>query len=251
MSRESDHLTGVGLDHWGDNFPSTHWSILLDRKVASPATQELLERVCDHYWYPLYAYLRKRVRSSHDAQDLVQGFLCKMLEKDGLANARPDRGRFRSYLLGGLKHYVNDVRKHDTAEKRGGGKPTLSIEEEMAEERYQNEPAEGLTAERLFDREWAMALLQDVIGRLRGEYERRPKTEVFENLSQFLSSKPENKTYPLLAEKLGVSEGNVRVIVNRMRKRYRELLVEGIAQTVDSPEEVDAELEYLFSSFSD
>ncbi len=156
-----------------------------------------------------------------------------------------------AYLLGALKHYENDVRKIDSAEKRGGGKIPLSIEEELAEQRYQNEPAAGLTPEKLFDREWAVALLQDVIGRLQGEYERQGKSEVFENLSEFLSAKPEKKTYPRLAEKLGVSEGNLRVIVNRMRKRYRDLLVESIVQTVDSPEEVDAELDYLFSSFSD
>ncbi|MGK0185696.1 MAG: RNA polymerase sigma factor (sigma-70 family) [Verrucomicrobiales bacterium] len=251
MPRESSHATGVGLDHWGDSFPSTHWSILLDENASGPATERLLARVCEGYWYPLYAYLRKRGRSSQDAQDLTQGFLCKLLENDGMANASPERGRLRSYLLAGLKNYENDVRKWDQAEKRGGGKIPLSIEEERAEKRYQNEPADGLTPEKLFDREWAMAFLQDVITQLKAEYEDQGKPEIFAELKEFISVKPEKNTYPHLAEKLGVSEGNVRVMVNRLRKRYKSIILDNIAQTVNSPEEVDAELQYLMGTFSD
>ena len=103
--RDHGHPTGVGLGNWGDSFPSTHWSILLDERAQGSATGEFLERICDRYWYPLYAYLRRRGRSSEDAQDLTQGFLCKLLENDGLAKASPERGRFRFYLLGALKHY--------------------------------------------------------------------------------------------------------------------------------------------------
>ena len=174
-----------------------------------------------------------------------------MLENDGLAMATPERGRFRSYLLGALKHYENDRRKHDHAEKRGGGKLPVSIEEELAEERFKNEPADHLTPEKLFDREWALALLQEVVDQLRVEYHQQGKSNVFEALSDYLSVKPEKSTYPSIAESLGVSEGNVRVMVNRMRKRYKVILTETIAQTVDSPEKVDVELQYLFSTFSE
>ena len=251
MSRDDNHLTGVGLDNWGDHFPSTHWSILLEEGSADSATQRLLTRVCDRYWYPLYAYLRKRGHSSHDAQDLAQGFLCKMLENDGLAMASPERGRFRSYLLGALKHFENDRRKYDQAEKRGSGRAPVSIEEELAEERYQNEPADNLTPEKVFDREWALALLQEVIDQLKTEYHQQGKADVFEALSDYLSVKPEKSTYPQIAESLGVSAGNVRVMVNRMRKRYKSILTETISQTVDSEEDIQKELQYLFSTFSD
>ena len=252
MSRSDDQLTGVGLNHWGDGFPSTHWSILLEENESEDsATQRLLTRICDRYWYPLYAYLRKRGHSSHDAQDLAQGFLCKMIENDGLALASPERGRFRSYLLGALRHYENDRRKHDYAEKRGGGKVPVSIDEELAEERYKNEPAENLTPEKLFDREWALSLLQEVIDQLKAEYHQQGKADAFAALNDYLSVKPEKSTYPRIAESLNVSTGNVRVMVNRMRNRYKAILTETIAQTVDSEDDVTKELRYLFSTFSD
>lgn len=244
------HATGVGLEHWGDQFPSTHWSLLLDDQAPENATQRLLSRICDRYWYPLYAYLRKRGRTSQDAQDLTQGFLCKMLENDGLANLARERGTFRSYLLGALKHYENDERKRERAEKRGGGKAHLSIEQTLAEERYRNEPAHDLSPEKLFDREWAMALLQDVIDQLKTEYVRQGKASVFDTLSEYLTVKPDKGTYPQIASQLGVSEGNVRVMVNRLRQRYKRLLKEVITQTVDSPDDVRDELNYLFSTFS-
>lgn len=251
MSPENPHRTGVGLDHWGEAFPSTHWSVMLGDSAASRSfTLRFLEKFSHHYWYPLYAYLRKRGHTSQDAQDLIQGFMCKMAENDGLKNASPECGRFRSFLLAALKHFENDVRKRDTAQKRGSGKPLVSIEEDLAEERYRGELADNTTPEKLFDRGWATALLQDVIDQLRQEYCGQGKANVFEVLNEFLTVKPDKGTYPGIAESLGVSEGNVRVLVNRMRGRYKAILTSTITDMVGSPAEVDEELRYLFSTFS-
>ena len=243
-------LTGVGLDNWGDSFPSTHWSIIFDEREEETATQRMLERLCSQYWYPVYAYLRKRGYSSHDAQDYTQGFFSKMLEGDGLAQARPDRGRFRSYIIGAVKHHLSGERKKANAEKRGGGKRIISIDEEMAEKRFQSEPADHLTPEHVFDREWALALLQDVINRLSYEYAKQNKSKIFDVLSEFLTAKPDRGTYPLIAEQLSVSEGNVRVMVNRIRSRYRNILKEAISEMVDDAEDVESELQHLFSTVS-
>jgi len=244
------HVTGVGLDYWGDAFPSTHWSIVLDDPGENSATQRMLERLCTRYWYPLYAYLRKRGYSTHDAQDYTQGFFSKMLEADGLAKVDRNRGRFRSYMIGAMNHFLSDERQKTKALKRGGGRALISIDEELAEERFKNEPADTLTPEILFDREWALALLKDVYERLETEYAKLGKGEIFEVLGEFLTVKPEKGTYPKLALRLGVSPGNVRVMVTRIRSRYQSVLRETIGETVSSPEEIESELGHLLSSFS-
>ena len=210
----------------------------------------MLERLGSRYWYPLYAFLRKRGYSSHDAQDLTQGFFSTMLKRDGLVGIDRERGRFRSYLLGAMDHYLCEVRRGDSAQKRGGGKPVLSIDLELAEQRFGNEPADALTPEKLFDREWALALLAEVADRLRGEYVGRGKGEVFDVLGDYLTARPDKGTYPRIAGELGVNEGNVRVMVNRLRKRYQSLLRETIGELVNSEEDIAEELSHLFAAFS-
>ena len=242
-------LTGVGLDHWGDAFPSTHWSIVFQGPGEESATRRMLERLCGRYWYPMYAYLRKRGYSSHDAQDFTQGFFAKLLEGDGLAGADRGRGKFRSYMIGAMKHYLSQQRERASAQKRGGGSRILSIDQELAEKRFLNEPVDDLSPERLFDREWALALLQEVFERLETEYRQAGKREVFETLGEFVTSTPEKGTYPVLAEKLGMNAAHVRVLVSRIRKRYQELLRETIADTVGSSEEIENELQFLREAF--
>ncbi len=236
------------MDHRAQ-FPSTHWSVLLSGKPKGEATQQMLQHLCNRYWYPLYAYLRKRGYSSHDAQDFTQGFLCRLLEKNGLAQVDPVRGKFRSYLLGGLNHYVLDVHKFNRAEKRGGGTIAISIEEELAEQRYQNEPADHLTPEKLFDRAWASALLQDVVDHLKNEYIRKGKERIFAALGDYITVRPDKGTYAGIASKLSLSEDNVRVLVKRIRERYRALLREKVADTVNASDDVDTEIRYLLGAF--
>lgn len=246
----ASHPTGVGLDHWGDSFPSTHWSLVIDGAGEDSATQRMLERLCGRYWYPLYAYLRKRGCPSQDAQDFTQGFFAKMLEGDGLAKADRNRGRFRSYMIGAMNHFLSDERAKANAQKRGGGRKPVSIDEELAERRFRNEPVDDLSPEKLFDREWALALLQDVYERLQAGYARQGKARAFEVLGEFLTAKPDKGTYPVLAERLGTSPGNVRVMVTRLRERYQRVLRETIAETVSSPDEVEAELKHLLGAFA-
>ena len=221
-----------------------------ENSESGNVTQRMLERLCSQYWYPVYAYLRKKGYSSHDAQDLIQGFFSKMLEGNGLAQASQERGRFRSYLIGAVNHYLSDQRKRERAEKRGGGRIPISIDQEQAEDRFKSEPVDHLTPEHVFDREWALALLQEVVDRLEKEYAAQKKERFFDVLGEFLTAKPEKGTYPVLAKELGVSEGNVRVMVNRLRKRYQELLREVIAETVGTSGDAEQEWQHLFRVFS-
>ena len=252
MADNSPNQTGVGLDHWGDQFPETHWSILVqdeDRSISPQDREATFTALCTRYWYPLYAFLRKRGHSSADAQDLTQGFFAYLLSGERIANLDPAKGRFRSYLLGAMKHYLSDRRKFDQAEKRGGGKVPLSIETDLAENRFQQALSHDVSPETLFDREWASMVLNDTASQLEREFTEQGKANVFAEVGDYLFEKPPKGIYGEIAERLGMNEPNVRAIVSRMRKRYKAILRERIYATVDDEAKVDDEIQQLMSTF--
>jgi RNA polymerase sigma factor (sigma-70 family) len=191
--------------------------------------------------------VRRRGYSAHDAQDLTQEFFARMLERQSLANVDPNRGRFRSFMLGVMNHFLADEWHRANAQKRGGGVTILPLEFETAETRYTHEPADNTTPEQHYERRWAMALLEEVLKRLSNEYRQDGRAELFAELNPCLVGERTNQPYAELAVKLGVSEGTVKSAVHRMRQRYRQLLREEIANTVAEPGEVDAELHHLFA----
>jgi RNA polymerase sigma-70 factor (ECF subfamily) len=229
-------------------FATTRWTLVrAARDVSAPEAREALAYLCAVYWYPLYAFIRRRGYDAADAQDLTQGLFARLLEKDGLASADHDKGRFRSFLLAACRHYLSNERDRARARKRGGGRPPLSIDLAAGEQRYRCEPGHDETPERLFERRWALALLERVLARLRREHEDAGKVRLFEVLKGHLSGE-DARPHAASAAELGLSEGAVKVAVHRLRRRYRELLHEEIGHTVAGPEEAEDEVRDLFAA---
>ena len=216
----------------------------------SPQAHQALETLCRNYWYPLYAYVRRQGHSAHDAQDLTQAFFARLLEKNYLADVQREKGRFRSFLLASLKHFLANEWDREQALKRGGGKRLIALDEESAESRYRLEPKDDLSADKIYERRWALTLLEQVLAKLRGEFEKDGKLDQFETLKQYLSGGRTSVSYAQAADKLGMNEGAIKVAVHRLRKRYRELLRAEIVQTVATASEVEAEIRYLFAALS-
>lgn len=235
--------------HGASWFQTTHWSLVLAAgHESSSDAQDALARLCRVYWYPLYTYVRRQVGNVHDAQDLTQGFFARFLEKEYLQDVDRQRGKFRSFLLASLKHYLANQREHARAQKRGGGRPCLSLDFEDAETRYRLEPADTMTPERLFERRWALTLLEQTVKRLEQEFRDAGKNDLFESLKPFLTADSDAPSQREVAARLGMSEGAVKAAAHRLRNRYRAVLREEIAQTVAGPEEVAQELNDLFKS---
>jgi len=211
----------------------------------SPQSEEALEKLCTAYWYPLYAYVRRWDFSAEDAEDLTQAFFATLLEKGRLARADPHRGRFRTFLLSSLEHFLSDAHDWQSRQRRGGGQRLISWDREMAEERYRSERHEGQTPDRIFEKRWATTLLERVLARLRAEFERFGKVAVIERLTPHLWGDQEAVPYRQLEQELHASTGTFRVMVHRLRRRYRDLLRDEIAQTVADPAEVDEEIRHL------
>jgi RNA polymerase sigma-70 factor (ECF subfamily) len=229
-------------------FRTTHWSMVLAAGDAhQPGGAEALEKLCRTYWYPLYAYVRRKNYESHDAQDLTQEFFARLLARNYLSVADRKKGKFRSFLLGSLEHFLAREWTRSHAQKRGGGQPLFSLDELDAENRYLLEPAHELTAERIFDRRWATTLLEQAMIRLREECSANGKGALFEKTQDFLSGDKTEASYVEVAASLNMSEGAVKVAVHRLRRRYGELVRAEIAQTVTNPQEEDEELQYLFA----
>jgi RNA polymerase sigma factor (sigma-70 family) len=216
----------------------------------SPAAKQALETLCTTYWYPLYAYVRRQGHGPHDAQDLTQAFFERLLERNFLAQVQREKGRFRSFLLASLKHFLANEWDRERALKRGGGRKLIALDDDSAEGRYKLEPKDDLSADRIYERRWALTLLDKVLGNLRAEYENAGKAEVFEILKEYLSARRTSVSYAHAAQKLGMNEGAVKVAVHRLRKRYRELLRAEIAHTVATASEIEAEIRYLFAVLS-
>jgi RNA polymerase sigma factor (sigma-70 family) len=232
-------------------FATTHWSVVVAAgRTDSPSVQAALSQLCQTYWYPLYAFVRRQGHSPHDAQDLTQEYFARMLEKNCLADVERSKGRFRSFLLASLKHFLANEWDKARAQKRGGGVTFIPLDAASAETRYGIEPADTETADKLFERRWALTLLDRVLTRLRDEYATQGKLRVFDQLKHTLTGESASAPYAELSIALGTTEGAVKVVVHRLRKRYRELLRDEIADTVSNKADVEEELRHLFDALA-
>lgn len=232
-------------------FATTQWSIVLRAgREQGSESRDALGRLCRTYWYPLYAHVRRRGHAPADAEDLTQAFFARLLEGRVIGRADPARGRFRSFLLTTLDHFLIDEWQRSRARKRGGGGTIASLDVEAAERRLENELADADAPDRAFDRRWAMALLEAVLRRLEAEHARDGKAGLFRALKPTLVGSGEAQPYAVLAAQLGLTEGAVKVAVHRLRRRYRELLRAEIAETVTSAEEARDELQHLFRALA-
>lgn len=215
------------------------------RDCMSAESAQALEILCQRYWFPLYAFVRRMGYSAHDAQDLTQEFFARLLQKEWLHAAERERGRFRSFLIMVLKRFLSNERDKMSAAKRGGGHVPVPIDGELAEARYLTDPTPALPADHLYERRWALALLDQAMARLRDEYERDGRGEDFETLKSYLTAEGGTIPYSQVAQELGTSEGTARVAVHRLRKRFREAFRAIVADTVSSAEEVEGEMRYV------
>jgi RNA polymerase sigma-70 factor (ECF subfamily) len=230
------------------HFATTHWSLVLAAGNGKhEESSRALEKLCRAYWPPLYAYVRRRVNDVHEAQDLTQAFFERLLEKEYLADADPDRGRFRSFLIIAFKRFLSKEHDKATALKRGGNQLTFTVDFESQDKNW-GELRDNLTAEQIYERQWAVTLLARVMDRLQREMERSGKSQQFHLLKAFIGG-ADSATYFNVAPALDLSESAARMAASRLRGRYRELLREEIAQTVQSQEEIENEIQQLFDTF--
>jgi DNA-directed RNA polymerase specialized sigma24 family protein len=233
-------------------FTPTHWSVILSaQNTSSPNAGAALEKLCRTYWYPIYAYVRRQGEDVETAKDLTQGYFARLLEKRYLGQVHPDKGKFRSFLLASLKHFLADERDRKQAQKRGGDYKFVSLDDDAMEERYCLEAVDGMTAEKLFDRRWALALLEQAQTRLRQEYVRSGRSPLYEALKPFAMGSQEVASYAGVATNLGMTESAIKSAIFRIRQRYRELIRAEVANTVPSGSDVDAEIRHLIAVIGD
>lgn len=232
-------------------FPHTRWSVVLAaRQGGAGESAGALEALCQNYWYPLYAFARQQGHSTHDAQDLTQGFFALLLEKDYLKAVVREKGRFRSFLLVAFKRFLAREWDRDHAQKRGGGRAAIVLDTEFAERRYLGEGTVGLPPDHIYERRWAITLLERGMARLRGEFDTAGRPSDFDRLKGWLTASRGEIAYAQVAAALGVSEGAARVAVHRMRKRFREIFREEIARTVATDAEVEDEVRHLLRALT-
>jgi RNA polymerase sigma-70 factor (ECF subfamily) len=229
-------------------FPTTQWSLVAAAGRHSTGSVDALGELCAAYWLPVYAFIRRKGYSREESEDLSQAFFARILEHRTLEEARRERGKFRSFLLASLSNFLANEWDRSQAQKRGGGAPTLSFDFENGEEQYHREPSHELTPEAVFERQWAMALLDHVLGRQQEEYARRGQAAQFELLKVFLTGDQDRGSTQEMATQLDMSDAAVRTAVHRLRRRYGELLREEIAATVADANEVDAEIRFLLAA---
>jgi RNA polymerase sigma-70 factor (ECF subfamily) len=235
----------------GDVFATTHWTVVLAAgQRHTPSADAALEELCRTYWFPLYAYVRRRGHAKADAEDLVQAFFARLLTKNFLANLASERGKFRAFLLAALKHFLANEWDKAQAQKRGGGAAHLSLDWQTADTKFQVAATQEPSPDQAFDREWALALLAKVIERLQAECAADGKAKLFEQLKHFLMAGGGDEAQSAVAKALGMEEGAVRVAIHRLRKRYRALLRDEIANTLADAASVDEELRALFGAFA-
>ncbi len=238
---------------WPGNgrFATTHWSVVQAAgEPDSTRYRQALESLCRTYWFPLYVYLRRQGHDADMAEDYVQAFFAALLEKHGLRLADPKRGRFRSFLLASLKHFLANERAAAGAKKRGGGMKIISLDIENAESQYALQQREEFSPDKLFERSWAMTVLDRTMARLRAEAATEKKQRLFDSLQVYLTAKDSAASYRQAADELNMTEGAVKVAVHRLRKRYRELLRDEIAQTVTTEEQINEEIRDLFAALA-
>jgi RNA polymerase sigma-70 factor (ECF subfamily) len=245
-SEDSTHATGPPRGY----FATTRWTVVLAAGSRStPNADVALEELCRTYWYPLYAYTRRQGHSKEDAEDLTQSFFARFLQKNYLEKLQAGHGKFRAFLLASLKHFLANEWDRVSRQKRGGGVPALSLDWQTADTRYQIEPSDLLSPDKIYDRAWAVTLLERVIGRLREESAADGKAPLFARLKPFLMMGRGDIPYAEAAAGLGMTEGAVRVAVHRLRRRYREVLREEIGQTLSDPGQAEEEMRALFNAF--
>ena len=238
---------GGNAYHGPAAFTTTHWSVVLEAQGESPAAQEALEKLCRIYWRPLYGFVRRQPVSPEDAQDLTQGFFALLLERRDLRSVRKEKGRLRSYLLTALKHFLADERRRAMAIKRGKGEGLIPLEQLHAEEQSGMEPADPLTAERIYERRWASTLLDRVLGRLEDQYRVRGNAALFDSFNQLLGDDPGAPSQADIAAQLGMTENAVSQAFHRFRQSYQSVLREEIAHTVATPGDIENELRHLIA----
>jgi RNA polymerase sigma-70 factor (ECF subfamily) len=233
-------------------FLTTRWSMVLKaRDKASPGCKEALESLCQTYWYPIYAFVRGTGRPAPDAQDLTQEFFVRLLTRDFLRLVTPEKGRFRTFLRMALTRFLANEWDRARAQKRGGGAPHLAFDTAAAEERFGREQSGMLAPDRTYDRRWALTLLDQAMNRLENEYRSAGKTDFWRQLKPYLTADRGSMAYPEIAVALGMAEGAARVAVHRLRKRFREVFRQAIADTVSTPEEVESELRLVLEILSE
>lgn len=244
MSTPPDQVPGTNA-----RFEDTHWSVVLHaRDGDSPRATAALEALCRAYWYPLYAYVRRCGETPDDAQDLTQAFFARFLERDSLRTVTPERGRFRWFLLASLKNFLANEWERGRAQKRGGGQAPLSLDALEPEQRYALEPVDQLSADKAYDRFWALSLLEQARAQLRDEFSAAGRLERFERLEQFLPGREGAESYGDLAQQLGMPEGTIKSDVSRLRRRYGELLRAEVAQTLGTHTDLEDELRHLLEA---
>jgi len=228
-------------------FTTTHWSVVLTAQGRSPGADEALEKLCRTYWWPLYGFVRRSGYSPEEAQDLTQSFFALLLERRDLDMVRREKGRLRSYLLVSLKNFLAKTRRRELTIKRGEGRALVPLDELLARERADLEPTDNLTADKIYERRWALTLLEQVLARLENEYRAAGNARLFDCLKDFLSDEPGHQSQAEIAAELGMTENAVKQAFHRLRQRYRELLRDEIAQTVAAPGDAEDELRHFIA----
>jgi RNA polymerase sigma-70 factor (ECF subfamily) len=246
---EVTSTTGIGASgqHGGAAFTTTHWSVVMEAQGESPAAQEALEKLCRTYWRPIFAFLRRQGIPPEEAEDITQGFFAQLLERRSLDAVRKEKGRLRSYLLGALKYFLVDEQRRAMAIKRGKGQRLIPLEELRAGERIDMEPADPVTAEMIYERRWALTVLEQVLNRLKGEYATAGNAALFDSLKELLPDEPGSPSQAEIAARLGMTENAIRQAFYRFRQHYQSLLREEIANTVATPGDIEDELRHLIA----
>ena len=243
----STAATDESRQHGGVAFTTTHWSIVLEAQGESPVAQEALEKICRTYWRPIFAFLRRQGHSPEEAEDITQGFFAQLLERRKFSALRKEKGRLRSFLLGALKYFVTDEQRRAMAIKRGKGERLISLEELRADDRIEIEPADPMSAEMIYERRWALTVLEQVLSRLKDEYRAAGNAELFDSLKALLPDEPGAPSQAEIGARMGMTENAIRQAFYRFRQRYQSLLREEIANTVATPGDIEDELRHLIA----
>ena len=233
--------------HGGVAFTTTHWSVVLEAQGESPAAQEALEKLCRTYWRPIFAFLRRQGVPPQEAEDITQGFFAELLERRSLEAVRKEKGRLRSFLLGGLKYFLANEGRRAMAVKRGKGQRPIALEELHAGERIETEPADPMTPDQIYERRWALTVLERVLSRLKDEYLAAGNAALFDSLKELLPDEPGLPSQAEIGARMGMNENAVRQAFYRFRQRYQSLLREEIANTVATPGDIEDELRHLIT----
>jgi RNA polymerase sigma factor (sigma-70 family) len=229
----------------GFAFRTTHWSVVLEAQGSTPAAQAALDKICRTYWRPIYGFVRRQRVGPEEAKDLTQGFFALLLERRDLDSVRKDKGRLRSYLLTSVKHFLINERSRAMAIKRGEGQQFIPLEDFREGERAGFEPTDTATADKIYERQWAVTVLDNVLAQLANEYRASGKMRLFDRLQKSLTDEPDRPLQADIAKELGMTENAVKQAFHRLRVRYRELLHEEIAHTVMAADDVEDELRHL------